>query len=161
MDIFSILFGLFEEKDGEKILKIIGILFQYLFNISVPSIVLCIQCKADVHAPMQKTQTGKVGKHDGRTSLEALARPNIVDSHSRDRQQAGTCGRGQYPEALAAEPHVSIVILHIPNRNMTTEDPEMSGIGRTTENMGSVSANQVLLAIKYIGIGTERSEILS
>jgi len=44
MDIFSILFGLFEEKDGEKILKIIGILFQYLFNISVPSIVLCIQC---------------------------------------------------------------------------------------------------------------------
>jgi len=45
MDIFSILFGLFEEKDGEKILKIIGILFQYLFNISVPSIVLCIQCK--------------------------------------------------------------------------------------------------------------------
>jgi len=43
MDIFSILFGLFEEKDGEKILKIIGILFQYLFNISVPSIVLCIQ----------------------------------------------------------------------------------------------------------------------
>jgi len=45
MDIFSILFGLFEEKDREKILKIIGILFQYLFNISVPIIVLCIQCK--------------------------------------------------------------------------------------------------------------------
>jgi len=44
MDVFSILFGLFEEKDGEKILKIIGILFQYLFNISVESIVLCIQC---------------------------------------------------------------------------------------------------------------------
>jgi len=45
MEILSILFGFFEEKDGEKILKIIGILFQYFFNISVPSIILCIQCE--------------------------------------------------------------------------------------------------------------------
>jgi len=37
MEILSILFGFFEEKDGETILKIIGILFQYFFNISVPS----------------------------------------------------------------------------------------------------------------------------
>ena len=44
MEILSILFGFFEEKDGGRILKIIGILFQYFFNISVPSIVLCIQC---------------------------------------------------------------------------------------------------------------------
>jgi len=29
MEILSILFGFFEEKDGEKILKIVGILFQY------------------------------------------------------------------------------------------------------------------------------------
>jgi len=44
MEIFSILFRVFGEKDTEKILKIIGILFQYFFNISVPSIVQCIQC---------------------------------------------------------------------------------------------------------------------
>jgi len=44
MEIFSILLRSFGEKDTEKILKIIGILFQYFFNISVPSIVQCIQC---------------------------------------------------------------------------------------------------------------------
>jgi len=43
METFSILFGSFEERDGKKILKIIEILFQYFFNISVSSIVLCIQ----------------------------------------------------------------------------------------------------------------------
>jgi len=45
MEIFSILLRSFGEKDTEKILKIIGILFQYFFNISVPSIVQCIQCQ--------------------------------------------------------------------------------------------------------------------
>ena len=44
METFSILLRSFGEKDAEKILKIIGILFQYFFNISVTSIVLCIQC---------------------------------------------------------------------------------------------------------------------
>ena len=44
MEIFSILLRSFGEKDTEKILKIIGIPFQYFFNISVPSIVQCIQC---------------------------------------------------------------------------------------------------------------------
>jgi len=43
MEIFSILLRSFGEKDTEKILKKIGILFQYFFNISVPSIVQCIQ----------------------------------------------------------------------------------------------------------------------
>jgi len=33
MEIFSILLRSFGEKDAEKILKIIGILFQYFFNI--------------------------------------------------------------------------------------------------------------------------------
>jgi len=45
MEIFSILLRSFGEKDTEKILKIIGILFKYFFNISVPSIVQCIQCR--------------------------------------------------------------------------------------------------------------------
>ena len=48
MEIFSMSFG---EKDTEKILKIIGILFQYFFNISVPSIVQCIQCQCALESP--------------------------------------------------------------------------------------------------------------
>jgi len=49
MEIFSILLRSFGEKDTEKILKIIGILFQYFFNISVSSIVQCIQCSIKLH----------------------------------------------------------------------------------------------------------------
>ena len=44
VETFSILFGSFFKRDQKKILKIIGILFQYFFNISVQSIVLSIQC---------------------------------------------------------------------------------------------------------------------
>jgi len=34
-------------KDAKDIIIIIGLLFQYYFNISAPNIVLCIQCPSD------------------------------------------------------------------------------------------------------------------
>jgi len=46
-----------------------------------------------------------------------------------------------------------------PKSNLTSQGPEISEIGRVTEDLEHASANQVLLVIKYIRRGTEISEI--
>jgi len=56
-------------KDAKDIIIIIGLLFQYYFNISAPNIVLCIQC--DKKKYCAKTGMGW-GGHDGRLRRKTM-----------------------------------------------------------------------------------------